>query len=414
MVVGLPLAHAGEALLVHLHTRRQARPHKTRSFNQPFGRVLLALIALGPSLAAYAGTLALRGFGGVSQGEGSDGRWSTSCTPRTASCGSAGWCSGEPFRQQKKELGELGLMCVPLSTPGFPAWLDSFEGNLEGLTYACFDHPELFEELRELHHRQAVSVAEVIADSGMVDSVLLGMSGAIILQSPQLFDRLSLPTIREVTRILKTAGVVCGLHACGKERHVVQRCARETDLDYINPLEVPPMGDCDLGRLKEEFGGRLALMGNLHTTEVMLRGTSATVRAASLRALLQAWRRLRLVHRGPVRVRHTPGKHPGDGAHGGGVRPLPARRGAHPGAVGKALRLSGSLALPHVWDHPCSYKAGLASLIPSVRPTGRARAEARNEERRTGSPWRSCRHGTWPASRRTIRIRPGNGPSCRW
>jgi uroporphyrinogen decarboxylase len=67
------------------------------------------------------------------------------------------------------------------------------------------------------------------------------------------------------------AGVVTSLHCCGKERALVEVCAEETDLDCIDPLEVPPMGDCDLAEIKASFGARLALKGNLHTTEVMLR-----------------------------------------------------------------------------------------------------------------------------------------------
>jgi uroporphyrinogen decarboxylase len=37
------------------------------------------------------------------------------------------------------------------------------------------------------------------------------------------------------------------------------------------------MGDCDLADLKRRYGGRLTLKGNLHTTDVMLRGTADDV-----------------------------------------------------------------------------------------------------------------------------------------
>ena len=40
------------------------------------------------------------------------------------------------------------------------------------------------------------------------------------------------------------------------------------------------MGDCDLADLKRLYGERIVLKGNLHTTEVMLRGSvDAVVRA---------------------------------------------------------------------------------------------------------------------------------------
>jgi uroporphyrinogen decarboxylase len=65
-------------------------------------------------------------------------------------------------------------------------------------------------------------------------------------------------------------------------------CAEETDLSSINPLEVAPMGDCDLGEIKRRFGKKLGLMGNLHTTEVMLRGSVKDVRRESLKAIRAA------------------------------------------------------------------------------------------------------------------------------
>ena len=48
------------------------------------------------------------------------------------------------------------------------------------------------------------------------------------------------------------------------------------------------MGDCDLGEIKRRFGGRLGLMGNLHTTSVMLFGSVKDVRRESLKAIRSA------------------------------------------------------------------------------------------------------------------------------
>ena len=48
------------------------------------------------------------------------------------------------------------------------------------------------------------------------------------------------------------------------------------------------MGDCNLADLKQHFGSRIALMGNLHTSEVMLMGNTNAVRRASLQAIRDA------------------------------------------------------------------------------------------------------------------------------
>jgi uroporphyrinogen decarboxylase len=48
------------------------------------------------------------------------------------------------------------------------------------------------------------------------------------------------------------------------------------------------MGDCDLGEIRRRFGGRLALKGNLHTTQTMLMGSPLDVRREAIRAMLDA------------------------------------------------------------------------------------------------------------------------------
>jgi uroporphyrinogen decarboxylase len=155
---------------------------------------------------------------------------------------------------------------------------------LEALSYTYYDSPELIEELRELHEHRVLKETEICLDQ-KPDFLLLGGSGTITLQSPEIARKLTLPTLKKVTRMAKEAGIPTMLHSCGKEYALVKMCAEETDLNCINPLEPPPMGDCEMGKIKEEFGDRLALMGNLHTTDVMLLGTPMVVQHAAKKAI---------------------------------------------------------------------------------------------------------------------------------
>jgi len=161
--------------------------------------------------------------------------------------------------------------------------------GLEDLTYAYYDNEDLFAELTLMWDKRCVRMTEMAIEEG-VESVLTGGSGSITLQSPELFRKLSFPTIQKITKMCRQAGIISGIHSCGKERYIVELCANGSDLDYINPLEVPPMGDCDLADCKNRFGDKLALMGNLHTSEVMLFGSVELVRLKSLEAILAAGR----------------------------------------------------------------------------------------------------------------------------
>lgn len=189
------------------------------------------------------------------------------------------------YRSQKKEIGEGGMICCFVDPPGFQNYTGLM--SLEDITYAYMDYPELFEELVFLHEKQAAQKMEMYIDA-KVESILTGGSGSLTLQSPDLFRKLSLPTIKRITAMAKQAGILSGIHSCGREYEIVESCANETDLNYLNPLEVPPMGNCHLADVKKKFGSKVALMGNLHTSEVMLFGSVETVRLESLRAIRDA------------------------------------------------------------------------------------------------------------------------------
>ena len=185
---------------------------------------------------------------------------------------------------QRQALGELGALGVSMAYPGFQSWFSLFMGEIMDLSVWYYEKPELIECLRALQERQCLKQMEMILDA-RPDFVMLGGSGTITLQSPRIARQLSLPTIQKLTRMAREAGVPTILHSCGKERVLVQWCAEETELDCINPLEVAPMGDCDLAEIKRLYSSQLALMGNLHTTDVMLRGTPDDVERAALQAI---------------------------------------------------------------------------------------------------------------------------------
>ena len=187
----------------------------------------------------------------------------------------------------RRELGDRGVLGVLICYPGFQSWFGMVQGGVEFLTYAYYDHHGLIEEWRLMDDRRCEWEMKMILDA-KPDFVLLGGSGSITLQSPDLFRELSLPTIKKLTRMAKQAGIPTMLHSCGKERVLVEMCVQETDLNCVNPLEVPPMGDCDLAEIKRLFGNNLSLMGNLHTTDIMLRGNPFEVQRAAMKCIADA------------------------------------------------------------------------------------------------------------------------------
>lgn len=166
-------------------------------------------------------------------------------------------------------------------------------GNPEaGWGYSIYDYTDRYDEVKQwsvdMTRSTVAYLRRVLAGPVRPDFILTGGSGLLVFNTPAILRDIVLPALQEITRICKDAGIPSQIHCCGPERELVEMAALETDLSSINPLEIPPMGNCDLAEIKQQFGRRLGLMGNLHTTEVMLRGSVKEVRRESLKAIRAA------------------------------------------------------------------------------------------------------------------------------
>jgi len=181
----------------------------------------------------------------------------------------------EMYDEVKAEMGTHGVV-------GMPVWLPGVMSP-EGI-YEYYDDYNSVKERSLFSEAEAVRYTKNILEK-KPDFVFLGYSGGLTFQTPEMFRDLALPALQKVTALCRAAGVPSQLHCCGRSRALVEMAANESDLDSINPLEIPPMGDCDLAEVKRSCGSKIGLMGNLHTTSVMLFGTPDEVAAASRKAI---------------------------------------------------------------------------------------------------------------------------------
>jgi uroporphyrinogen decarboxylase len=176
---------------------------------------------------------------------------------------------------------------VGIGYPGFHMWETVVQGGIEPLTYAMMDCPQVLDAWHEKHMAYCVQAAKVLLDL-KPDYLFFGGSGTLTMASPELARRYALPTLKAVTAMARQADVPTLVHSCGRSWAFMEMLAEDTDMDMFNPVELPPHGDAELGPAREAFGQRLALMGNLHTTDVMLRGTPQQVREHCAQAMRDA------------------------------------------------------------------------------------------------------------------------------
>lgn len=145
--------------------------------------------------------------------------------------------------------------------------------------YQYYEHPELhgkWLEDRMLWAERRFN--QLMSMEVKPDFIAVGGSGTLVFQTPEIFRTLALPAVKWTIEQATKAGLPTHVHSCGPEKELVRIMAEETDLTVIDPLEIPPMGDCDLAELKRLYGHKIVLKGNVHTTDVMLRGTPELVR----------------------------------------------------------------------------------------------------------------------------------------
>jgi len=187
-------------------------------------------------------------------------------------------CGPDGFKRVKALLGDQGLVGVfVVSTCAL--------GNTEAI-YNYYDHPELHEQWAQERVEAAERRFKLIMEMETPpDFLCVGGSGTLVFQTVEIFRQLAFPAVRRVIELATEASIPTHLHACGPEKELVKIMALETGLTVIDPLEVPPMGDCNLAELKRLYGDKITLKGNLHTTEVMLRGSVEDVVRASKQAI---------------------------------------------------------------------------------------------------------------------------------
>jgi uroporphyrinogen decarboxylase len=190
------------------------------------------------------------------------------------------WPTGlELWNLIRREMGDHGIV-------GMPSGASTVILNGPDDIYEYYDHPERFYEKRDrMIERVECRLKRIAQLDVKPDFLLCGGSGSLVWQSPAIFRELALPVLKRVTELAAGLGIPTHVHSCGPEKELVKMAALETRLTVIDPLEVPPMGDCDLAELKRLYGTRIVLKGNLHTTRVMLHGTADDVTAASRKAI---------------------------------------------------------------------------------------------------------------------------------
>ena len=184
----------------------------------------------------------------------------------------------EGLKRVQQLLGDQGLLGV---------WLASTCGLCgEEDIYHYYDNPDMHEQwAAERVAAVEQRFSRIMAMDVRPDFLCVGGSGTLVFQTVEIFRQLAFPAVKRAIELATEHGFMTHVHSCGPETALVKIMAEETSLTVIDPLEIPPMGNCNLAELKRLYGHKLTLKGNLHTTDVMLLGTPDDVTRAAVQAM---------------------------------------------------------------------------------------------------------------------------------
>lgn len=106
-----------------------------------------------------------------------------------------------------------------------------------------------------------------------------------LLVRPQIYHEVLAPAFRQVMQGFKADGFFCIKHSDGDVLPLVD-CWIEAGIDCLDPID--PAAGLDLGVMKQTYGHRVCLKGNVDCAGVLCTGTEAEVEAAVVDCLRAA------------------------------------------------------------------------------------------------------------------------------
>ncbi len=139
------------------------------------------------------------------------------------------------------------------------------------------DHPKLVHQLVEVTQSHDIRAMQRMVAAG-VDVVVFGDDYADKngpLMSPRHFKEFVLPGLKRCVDAAHEAGAYVVKHTDGNIMPILDMIV-DTGIDALNPLE--PVAGMDIGLIKERYGSRIALVGNIDCGYVLSQAPVEEVR----------------------------------------------------------------------------------------------------------------------------------------
>lgn len=146
------------------------------------------------------------------------------------------------------------------------------------------DNPKLVHELIEVCQSYDLPAMQRMVAAGM-DVVVFGDDYAdknATLMSPRHFKEFILPGLKRAVDAAHEAGAYVVKHTDGNIMGIIEMIV-ETGIDALNPIE--PQAGMDIGLVKEKYGDRIAIIGNIDCGYLLSQAPAEEVRRVTRRTI---------------------------------------------------------------------------------------------------------------------------------
>jgi hypothetical protein len=181
----------------------------------------------------------------------------------------------ESFLARRAEIGDQGLVLAGI---GDAICLPATILSPEDMCLLWMDAPDLMQHTVALAAERVNTFAEKACQKGVDAYRIIGGEYASEQLGPKGFDALVKPYDTDLVTIIHKYNGIAYYHNHGDVDGFLESFA-ELGIDALDPLEVPPYGNVDLGDAKRRIGDRVCLVGGLDDMEVLESLDEATVKA---------------------------------------------------------------------------------------------------------------------------------------
>lgn len=175
----------------------------------------------------------------------------------------------EVVKRAKNKIFLIGEVAGPFTV----AWLLT---GYENICHLIYDDPDFLKELFKIANNFYITTGKMMIEAG-ADAMLvaddLGFNSGPFIR-PEHFRKLILPYLEELIGELKGMGVPVILHCDGNIDLLLDDLVA-TGISAYHPIE--RKAEMDLGRIKEKYGRRICLIGNVDSSATLPYGSREDV-----------------------------------------------------------------------------------------------------------------------------------------